>query len=90
MAPEVRWNPENGYKNLKVKVECEANEAEAARKAADAELQSRLKDLGSLQAISGRGMEVRFRYLAILLFYLLDRRMPFLMYAMLLHLVVMH
>lgn len=58
VAPEVRWNPENGYKNLKVKVECEANEAEAARKAADAELQSRLKDLGSLQAISGRGMEM--------------------------------
>lgn len=58
VAPEVKWNPENGYKSLKVTVECETDEAAAAQKAADAELQSRLKDLGSLQVVIGRGLEV--------------------------------
>jgi trigger factor len=41
-----------------VTVECETDEAAAAQKAADAELQSRLKDLGSLQVVIGRGLEV--------------------------------
>jgi len=58
VAPEVKWNPENGYKNLKVTVECEADDAEAAQKAADAELQSRLKDLGSLRVVTGRGLQM--------------------------------
>lgn len=58
VAPEVKWNPEYGYKNLKVTVECEADDAAAAQKAADAELQSRLKDLGSLKVVTGRGLEV--------------------------------
>lgn len=60
VAPEVKWNPENGYKNLKVTVEAEADDAAAAQNAADAELQSRLKDRGSLQVIVGRGIEVKF------------------------------
>ncbi|KAG0562657.1 hypothetical protein KC19_9G162700 [Ceratodon purpureus] len=58
VAPEVKWNPENGYKNLKVTVECEADDAVAAQKAADAELQSRVKDLGSLKVVIGRGVEM--------------------------------
>ncbi|XP_024388971.1 trigger factor-like protein TIG, Chloroplastic isoform X2 [Physcomitrium patens] len=58
VAPEIKWNPENGYKNLKVTVECEADDALAAQKAADAELLSRLKDLGSLRVVIGRGLEM--------------------------------
>lgn len=58
VAPEVKWNPENGYKNLKVNVEAEVDDAVAAQKAADAELQARLKDLGSLRVVTGRGLEV--------------------------------
>lgn len=66
VAPEVKWNPENGYKNLKVTVECEADDAVAAQKAADAELQSRLKDLGSLRVVIGRGLEVSSFHVATL------------------------
>lgn len=59
VAPEVNWNPENGNKILKVTVECEAHDAVAEQKAADAELQSRLKYLaGSLKIAIGRGLEV--------------------------------
>jgi hypothetical protein len=58
VAPEVKWNPENGYKNLKVNVEAEVDDAVAAQKAADAELQARLKDLGSLRVVTSRGLEV--------------------------------
>jgi len=58
VAPEVKWNPENGYKNLKVNVEAEVDDAVAAQKAADAELQARLKDLGSLRVVTGRGLEM--------------------------------
>lgn len=59
VAPEVKWNLENRYRNLKVTVECEADDAAAAQRAAEAELQSRLKDLGSLKVVIGRDLEVK-------------------------------
>lgn len=58
VAPEVKWNLENRYRNLKVTVECEADDAAAAQRAAEAELQSRLKDLGSLKVVIGRDLEM--------------------------------
>jgi trigger factor len=56
VAPEVKWSSTSSYKNLRVTVE--APDDLAAQKAADAELLSRLKDLGSLQVAVGRGIEV--------------------------------
>jgi hypothetical protein len=56
VAPEVKWSSTSSYKNLRVTVK--APDDLAAQKAADAELLSRLKDLGSLQVAVGRGIEV--------------------------------
>lgn len=77
VAPEIKWNPENGYKNLKVTVECEADDALAAQKAADAELLSRLKDLGSLRVVIGRGLEVSVIRVATSILHVPDDRIPF-------------
>ncbi|XVF03776.1 hypothetical protein REPUB_Repub05bG0022300 [Reevesia pubescens] len=56
VAPEVKWIPENGYKNLKIVVEID-NEIEAER-ACEQEIRRRHKSLGSLRIISDRGLQV--------------------------------
>ncbi|KAH9652068.1 trigger factor-like protein TIG [Citrus sinensis] len=56
VAPEVKWNPENGYKNLKIVVEIDNDTA--AQQAAEEELRRRHKSLGSLKIVTDRGLQV--------------------------------
>lgn len=56
VAPEVKWNPENGYKNLKIVVEIDNDMA--AQQAAEEELRRRHKSLGSLKIVTDRGLQV--------------------------------
>lgn len=56
VAPEVKWNPENGYKNLKIVVEIDNDIA--AQQAAEEELRRRHKSLGSLKIVTDRGLQV--------------------------------
>ncbi|KAL6511384.1 hypothetical protein OROMI_034850, partial [Orobanche minor] len=55
VAPEVKWIPEDGYKNLKIVVEIDKEfDAQAA---AEQELRRLYKALGSLKIVTGRGLE---------------------------------
>lgn len=56
VAPEVRWLSENKYKKLRVVVEID--EAVAAEKAAEKELQRRHKALSLLRIVADRGLQV--------------------------------
>ncbi|KAH9803968.1 trigger factor-like protein TIG [Citrus sinensis] len=56
VAPEVKWNPGNGYKNLKIVVEIDNDIA--AQQAAEEELRRRHKSLGSLKIVTDRGLQV--------------------------------
>ncbi|EPS68572.1 hypothetical protein M569_06193, partial [Genlisea aurea] len=56
VLPEVKWNPENGYKNLKIAVEID-REIDV-QTAAEWELRRRLKSLGALRIVTDRGLEV--------------------------------
>nr|AKM76836.1 trigger factor type chaperone family protein [Geranium maderense] len=56
VVPEIKWNPENGYKNLKIIVELD-NDIEAP-KASEQELRHRHKSLGILRIVTDRGLQV--------------------------------
>ncbi|XP_073025954.1 trigger factor-like protein TIG, Chloroplastic [Primulina eburnea] len=56
VAPELKWIPEDGYKNLKIVVDID-KEIEAAT-AAEQEFSRRLKALGALKIVTGRGLEL--------------------------------
>nr|AKM76832.1 trigger factor type chaperone family protein [Erodium texanum] len=56
VAPEIKWNPEDGYKNLKIVVELD-NEIDALR-ASEQELRHRHKSLGILRIVIDRGLQV--------------------------------
>lgn len=56
VAPAVKWTSENAYKNLKVTIEVE--DETFPQTAAEAELRSRHKDLGSLRVVQNRGVQV--------------------------------
>lgn len=56
VLPEVKWNPENGYKNLKIVVEID-NEI-TAEVACELELKRRHKTLGVMRIVADRGLQV--------------------------------
>nr|AKM76851.1 trigger factor type chaperone family protein [Pelargonium nanum] len=56
VAPEIKWNPENGYKNLKIVVELD-DEIDAL-KASQEELKRRHKSLGILRIVTDRGLQI--------------------------------
>ncbi|KAJ4980984.1 hypothetical protein NE237_031821 [Protea cynaroides] len=56
VAPEVKWIPENGYKNMKIVVEIDRDID--AQRASEEELKRRHKALGSLRIITDRGLQV--------------------------------
>ncbi|KAK6149362.1 hypothetical protein DH2020_016887 [Rehmannia glutinosa] len=56
VAPEVKWIPEDGYKNLKIVVEID-KEIDA-QTASEQELRRRHKALGALRIVTDRGLEV--------------------------------
>lgn len=56
LAPEIRWTPEDGYKNLKVVVEIDSEID--AHKASEQELRRRHKILGSVRIVTDRGLQV--------------------------------
>ncbi|WCJ32998.1 trigger factor type chaperone family protein [Euphorbia peplus] len=56
VAPEVKWNPENGYKNLQVVVEMDSDID--AQSASEKELKRRQKSLGTLRIVTDRGLQV--------------------------------
>lgn len=55
--PEVKWVPEDGYKNLKIVVEID-KEIDA-QTAAEQELRRRHKVLGALKIVVDRGLQVK-------------------------------
>lgn len=56
IAPEVKWVPENGYKNLKIVVELD-NEIDA-KTACERELKRRYKSLSTMRIVTNRGLQV--------------------------------
>ncbi|KAL0320836.1 UNVERIFIED_CONTAM: Trigger factor-like protein TIG, Chloroplastic [Sesamum radiatum] len=56
VVPEVKWIPEDGYKNLKIVVEID-KEIDA-QTAAEQELRRRHKALGALRIVTDRGLQV--------------------------------
>lgn len=56
VAPEIKWVPENAYKNCKIVVEL-ASDVDAQR-IAEQELKYRHKALGPLQIVADRGLQV--------------------------------
>lgn len=60
MAPEVKWIPEGGYKNLKIVVEIDSDIS--AHKASEQELRRRHKSLGTLRVVTDRGLQVNQSY----------------------------
>ena len=52
VAPEVKWIPENGYKNLKIVVEIDSDID--ARRASEKELRRRNKSLGSMRIVTDK------------------------------------
>lgn len=57
VAPEIKWVPEDGYKNLKVIVEIDSDID--AQSASEQELKRRHKSLGSLRIVTDRGLQVK-------------------------------
>lgn len=60
VVPELKWNPEDGYKNLKIVVEIDKEIA--AQTAMEQELRRRHKALGALRIVTDRGLEVDRSY----------------------------
>lgn len=60
VAPEVKWVPENGYKNLKIVVELDS-EIEA-KTTAEQELKRRYKTLSTMRLVKNRGLLVLILY----------------------------
>lgn len=58
VAPEVKWVPENGYKNLKVVVEIDSEIV--AQTVCEEELRRRHKALGALKIVTDRGLQVNY------------------------------
>nr|AKM76841.1 trigger factor type chaperone family protein [Melianthus villosus] len=56
VAPEVKWIPDNGYKNLKVVVEIDSDID--AHRASQEELKRRHKSLGLLRIVVDRGLQM--------------------------------
>lgn len=56
VAPQVKWIPENGYKNLKIVVEIDSD-IDASR-ASEQELRRRHKSLGSMRIVIDRGLQI--------------------------------
>ncbi|XP_047334453.1 trigger factor-like protein TIG, Chloroplastic [Impatiens glandulifera] len=56
VAPEVKWIPEDGYKNLNIVVEIDSDIE--ADKAAERELRRRYKSLGVLRIVIDRGLQI--------------------------------
>ncbi|CAN1340014.1 Trigger factor-like protein TIG, Chloroplastic [Linum perenne] len=56
VAPEIKWNPEDGYKNLKVIVEIDSDID--ALTASEQEFRRRHKSLGSMRIVTDRGLQV--------------------------------
>jgi hypothetical protein len=56
VAPQVKWVPENGYKNLKIVVEIDSDID--AQRASDQELRRRHKSIGLLRIVTDRGLQV--------------------------------
>lgn len=56
VAPEIKWVPEDGYKNLKIVVELDS-EIEA-KIAAEREFKRRYKALSILRVVTDRGLQV--------------------------------
>lgn len=56
VVPQVKWIPDNGYKNLKIVVEKD-NDIDA-QKASEQELRRRHKSLGSMRIVTDRGLQV--------------------------------
>ena len=52
VAPQVKWIPENGYKNLKIVVEIDSDID--ARRASEKELRRRNKSLGSMRIVTDK------------------------------------
>lgn len=56
VAPEIKWVPENAYKNLKVVVEIDSDID--ANRATEQELWRRHKSIGTLKVVTERGLQV--------------------------------
>ncbi|XP_052208061.1 trigger factor-like protein TIG, Chloroplastic [Diospyros lotus] len=56
VAPEVKWIPEDGYKNLNIIVEIDSEID--AHKASEQELRRRYKSLGLLRIVTDRGLQI--------------------------------
>uniref|UniRef100_A0A7N0VCP0 peptidylprolyl isomerase n=1 Tax=Kalanchoe fedtschenkoi TaxID=63787 RepID=A0A7N0VCP0_KALFE len=56
VAPEVKWTPEDGYKNLKIVVEIDSDIN--AQRTCELELKRRHKSLGVLRIVTDRGLQV--------------------------------
>ncbi|XP_009591373.1 trigger factor-like protein TIG, Chloroplastic [Nicotiana tomentosiformis] len=56
VAPEIKWKPENAYKNLKVVVELDSDMD--AQVASEKEFTRRHKSLGALKIVTDRGLQV--------------------------------
>ncbi|THG21690.1 hypothetical protein TEA_000319 [Camellia sinensis var. sinensis] len=56
VAPEVKWIPEGGYKNLKIVVQIDSEID--AHKASEQELKRRHKSLGLLRIVTDRGLQI--------------------------------
>ncbi|CAN8252902.1 unnamed protein product [Cochlearia groenlandica] len=56
VVPELKWNPENGYKNMKIVVEL-GDEIDA-KKACERQLRQKHKSLGVLKIVTERGLQV--------------------------------
>lgn len=68
VVPELKWNPENGYKDMKIVVEL-GDEIDA-KKACERQLRQKYKSLGALKIVTERGLKVNecitFHVLALL------------------------
>lgn len=67
IAPELKWTPEEGYKNLKVAVELDSDID--AQKASEQELRRRHKSLGALRIVTDRGLQVTQVQFTFVLFF---------------------
>ncbi|KAL3503555.1 hypothetical protein ACH5RR_038004 [Cinchona calisaya] len=56
VAPELKWIPEDGYKNLKIAVDIDS-EIDAKR-ASEEEIRRRHKSLGTLRIVTDRGLQL--------------------------------
>lgn len=56
VAPEIKWIPEDGYKDLKIVVEIDKEIT--AQVASEEEIRRRHKSLGSFRIVTERGLRV--------------------------------